>query len=64
MDFIGDACRASAPAKEGGMVRLPGDQAARNILLAETQGIGLSEATRSKLTACAQTLGLTSPFAG
>ena len=63
MDFIGDACRASAPAKEGGMVRLPGDQATRNILLAQTQGIALSEATRSKLTACAETLGLASPFA-
>ncbi len=62
MDFIGDACRASAPVKEGGMVRLPGDQAARNILLAETRGIALSEVTRSKLTACAASVGLASPL--
>lgn len=58
MDYIGDACRASAPAKEGGLVRLPGDQAARNIARAEVDGIQLSEATLTKLAACAETLGV------
>jgi len=58
MDFIGDACRASSPAKDGGMVRLPGDQAARNIACAESEGIRLSEATLGKLAACAETLGV------
>lgn len=58
MDFIGDACRASAPAKEGVLVRLPGDQADRNILRAKTEGIQLSEATLTKLAACAQALGV------
>ncbi len=58
MDFIGDACRASAPAQEGVPVRLPGDQADRNILRAQTEGIQLSEATLTKLAACAQALGV------
>ncbi len=58
MDFIGDACRASTPVKDGALVRLPGDQANRNILRAQTEGIVLSEATFSKLAACAQTLGV------
>jgi L-lactate dehydrogenase len=58
MDFIGDACRASTPVKDGGLVRLPGDQANRNILRAQTEGIALNEATLSKLSACAETLGV------
>lgn len=58
MDFIGDACRASTPVTDGGMVRLPGDQASRNIQRAQDTGIQLSEATLSKLAACAQTLGV------
>lgn len=58
MDFIGDACRASTPAKEGGLVRLPGDQAVRNILRAQSEGIQLSETTLSQLVACAEKLGV------
>ena len=58
MDFIGDACRASTPVKDGGLVRLPGDQANRNILLAQSDGIALSEVTLDKLAACAKTLGV------
>ena len=58
MDFIGDACRASTPVKDGGLVRLPGDQATRNILRAQSEGIQLSETTLGKLAACAETLGV------
>lgn len=58
MDFIGDACRASTPVKDGGLVRLPGDQASRNILRAQSDGIQLSEATLGKLAACAETLSV------
>lgn len=58
MDFIGDACRASTPVKDGELVRLPGDQANRNILRAQRDGIQLSGATLSKLAACAKTLGV------
>ena len=58
MDFIGDACRASTPVTDGALVRLPGDQANRNILRAQTEGIVLSEATLAKLAGCAQTLGV------
>ena len=56
MDFIGDACRASAPVQEGGMVRLPGDQASANIQRAQTDGIALSEATLVLLAARASQL--------
>lgn len=58
MDFIGDACRASTPVKDGGLVRLPGDQATRNIVRAQSEGIQLSEATRSKLATYAESLGV------
>lgn len=58
MDFIGDACRASAPAQDGALVRLPGDQATRNIALAQEGGIALSEATLAKLAACATQVGV------
>jgi LDH2 family malate/lactate/ureidoglycolate dehydrogenase len=58
MDFIGDACRASAPAQEGTLVRLPGDQASANIARAEQQGIALSPVTLDKLAVCAQQLGV------
>lgn len=58
MDFIGDSCRASTPVKSGGLVRLPGDQANRNIARANHEGIQLSEATLSKLAACAEAIGV------
>jgi LDH2 family malate/lactate/ureidoglycolate dehydrogenase len=58
MDFIGDACRASAPVADGGMVRLPGDQASGNILRAQQEGITLNEATLAKLAASASQLGV------
>ena len=63
MDFIGDACRASTPVTDGGLVRLPGDQANRNILRAQKEGIQLSKATQSKLTAYAETMGMPPLFA-
>lgn len=56
MDFIGDACRASAPVQDGGVVRLPGDQASANIERAQQDGIALSEATLRRLAACADQL--------
>jgi LDH2 family malate/lactate/ureidoglycolate dehydrogenase len=58
MDFIGDACRASAPVQDNGLVRLPGDQASRNIAQAQERGIALSEATLAKLAACAAQVGI------
>lgn len=58
MDFIGDACRASAPASADTPVRLPGDQASANILRAEREGIVLSEATLARLAASADALGV------
>jgi LDH2 family malate/lactate/ureidoglycolate dehydrogenase len=61
MDFIGDACRASAPAEPDGLVRLPGDQACNNIARAEAQGIALSAATIAKLSEHAARLGVNMP---
>jgi len=58
MDFIGAACRDSTPVAEGGLVRLPGDQASGNILRAMQQGIALSEATLAQLAASADRLGV------
>ena len=58
MDFIGDACRASAPVQDNALVRLPGDQATRNIALAQVGGIALSDATMAKLAACALQAGI------
>lgn len=63
MDFIGDACRASTPVAGDGLVRLPGDQANRNILQAQAIGIALSGDTLSKLAECAQTHGV-APLGG
>ena len=60
MDFIGDACRASAPANPDVLVRLPGDQASASILRAQQEGIALSEATLARLDASARALGVAS----
>ena len=58
MDFIGDRCRESTPVQPDGVVRLPGDQASRNIANAEQDGIVVSDATMDKLQACARKLGV------
>ena len=50
MDYTGDLCRASKPIKENVPVRLPGEQAVRNIAAAEKSGLSWDSLTWGKLS--------------
>ncbi|WP_082540721.1 Ldh family oxidoreductase [Pseudolabrys sp. Root1462] len=56
--FFADQCRANAPIDPAAPVRLPGDQAARNIAMAMEQGIALPRATVAELERWAKRLQL------
>ena len=58
MDFLIDACHANKPIDPASPVRLPGEQADRNIAIAQAQGVPLSDATLDILRQCAKTLGV------
>ena len=58
MDFISDACHANAPLDPSHPVRLPGEQAARNIALAESRGVAVSAETAATLKNAAHRLGV------
>ncbi|MBV9654141.1 MAG: Ldh family oxidoreductase [Acetobacteraceae bacterium] len=58
MDFLAERCRASAPIDPARPVRLPGEQAARNIARARDGGIALSERTAAALSDWAARLGI------
>ncbi|NVO17315.1 MAG: Ldh family oxidoreductase [Rhodoplanes sp.] len=49
MGFFADQCRANAPIDPANPVRLPGDQAARNIARCRAEGVPVSQETRASL---------------
>lgn len=61
MDYLAERCRASAPLREGVPVRLPGEQAERNIAAAREAGVPLAEPTVQRLAAMAERFGLVMP---
>ncbi len=63
MDFTAAQCRASKPIKEGVPVRLPGEQAVRNIAQAETAGIVWDPLTWGKLGLYGKELNVALPNA-
>lgn len=63
MDYLTERCQANAPLREGMPVRLPGEQAERNIAAAREQGVPLSEHTVQRLGGTAQRFGLVMPAA-
>lgn len=62
--FFAEQCRSNAPVDPSAPVRLPGDQAARNVTVALEQGICLPAATIDQLNAWAGRLGVAIPTAG
>lgn len=60
MDFLVDACHSNSPIDPEVPVRLPGEQADRNIALARSQGVTVSNMTREALRQCAKALNVDS----
>jgi LDH2 family malate/lactate/ureidoglycolate dehydrogenase len=58
MDFFVEQCHANPPLDPDRPVRLPGEQASRNIARARAEGLALSAATRQSLDDWATKLGL------
>ena len=63
MDYLTERCQANAPLREGMPVRLPGEQAERNIAAAREQGVPLSGHTVQRLGGTAERFGLVMPAA-
>jgi L-lactate dehydrogenase len=63
MDYLTERCQANAPLREGMPVRLPGEQAERNIAAARSQGVPLAEHTVQRLGGTAERFGLVMPAA-
>lgn len=61
MDFFIDACHANSPVDAAVPVRLPGEQADKNIQAAQINGIFVSTQTRAELVECANKLGVPIP---
>lgn len=64
MDYLIDACHANKPIDPAAPVRLPGEQADRNITLARSKGVPLSEATLTSLRHCAKTFKVNDSILG
>jgi len=60
MDFLVEQCHANPPLDPSHPVRLPGEQASRNIAKAEAEGVPLAPGVMASLNACASKLGLAS----
>ena len=58
VDFFSERCHANAPIDPGRPVRLPGEQASRNIAEAEARGVPVSPETVSALSRWAERLGV------
>jgi L-lactate dehydrogenase len=58
MDFVADRCHANAPIDPDRPVRLPGEQANRNIAEATAKGVQVSSETAAALRAWADRLGV------
>ena len=63
MDHLSDRCRANKPVRADRSVRMPGDQAARNIADAQANGIAYDEATWQALGGWAERLKVSVPGA-
>ena len=58
MDFVAERCHANAPLDPDRPVRLPGEQANRNIAEATAKGVQVSAETAAALRAWADRLGV------
>ena len=63
MDHLSDRCRANKPVRADRSVRMPGDQAVRNIADAQANGIAYDEATWQALGGWAERLKVSVPGA-
>jgi L-lactate dehydrogenase len=63
MEYLSERCRANAPLDENAPVRMPGEQAERNIAAARAQGVPLAGETLRQLGETARRLGLPLPDA-
>ena len=64
MDHLTELCQSNAPLREGGVpVRMPGEQAERNIATAREQGVPLAGHTVRALGEAAGRFGLAMPAA-
>ena len=61
MEHLSERCHANAPIDPGAPVRMPGEQAERNIEAARAQGVALSEQTVQRLAETGRRLGLRMP---
>jgi LDH2 family malate/lactate/ureidoglycolate dehydrogenase len=61
MDFFVDRCHANAPIDPDRPVRLPGEQASRNIAEAAAKGVPVSPETATALRTWADRLGVSTP---
>jgi len=63
MDHLTELCHANAPLREGVPVRMPGEQADRNIAAARERGVPLAEASARRLADAGGRFGLALPAA-
>lgn len=63
MDFLTERCHANAPLRAGEPVRMPGEQAERNIAAARERGVALADAVVRQLATSASRLGVAMPAA-
>lgn len=63
MDHLTDRCHANAPLDEGAPVRMPGEQAERNIAAAREHGVTVAGNVVQQLAATAERLGVAMPAA-
>ncbi len=61
MDFLAQQCHANAPIDPRAPVRLPGEQASRNIEKHRREGVPVSAATVAQLRGWADRLGVDAP---
>lgn len=64
MDYLSERSRANKPIRKNQPVRIPGDQAARNISEARSNGVTYEEAAWNSVTEWARRLGVASPASG
>ena len=63
MDHLTELCHANAPLHERAPVRMPGEQAERNIAAAREHGVTLADSTARQLAELAARLGVAMPAA-
>lgn len=63
MDHLAERCHANAPLRDGVPVRMPGEQAERNMAAARERGVPLAEQIVQRLGGTAERFGLAMPVA-